>query len=243
MSSDGIGCPICESHRCGPNGCAGRPGFVYAPTGMGWFSYSQAVRLEETGHAVHWDDVWSYSKYGVEPERDRLVIVDTETTGLDLDVHDMIEIAWGEPAGLLSEAIVPHSTHTAMAEALRINRYDERNLGDSGKWAPPEHMLENILTATFEGATLMGSNVQFDRGFITKWLADRFHFEPRWTHRPLEIGSYVAGHFGLRKALGLEEAQAVVKNRLGLDLYRPDHTAMGDVRAVESLWLSLTETE
>jgi hypothetical protein len=165
-------------------------------------------------------------------------VLDCETTGLT-DDHEMIEVAWCEPGRAISSAIVGHSLHNADPFALQINRYNERHLDDPDLWAPAHHRLEDILTATFEGATVLGSNVAFDQGFVSRWLAERFYNPPLWHHRPLEIGSYVAGRFNLRRSLSLQDTIALLREHRYTSIVTPDHTAAGDVESVATAWLAL----
>lgn len=229
-------CVVCEGY-CPSTGCHGRPGYVM--TGVGWVTYEQAVVIEQHHGRVMWDDVWSYSRYGITPEKDRIVIVDTETTELDTDIAEMIEIAWAEPGQRISSAVVEHSTHYADPEALRINRYNERNLGNPDLWAPKHHNLVDIVRAALEGATILGSFVDYDRAIISRWAGLQGYLPPTWHHRPLEIGSYVAGVYRLGRSLSLADAQALVASATGTYLDVPDHTAGGDVRAIASTWFAV----
>lgn len=218
-------CPTCDSRR--HMVCTGFPGAVYVKHGQGWFPYNSALALEAEGHEVMWDDVWAYSNYGIRPPN-RIVVVDTETSGLDPRSNEMIEVAWtevGENGGQvygIQSAVVPHTLSTFSPEALEINRYRERDLGRMEDWANPRHLRE-ILSATFEGAVIAGSNVDFDKSFLMEW---DWHVGT-WDHKPVQIGSVVMGHLGRRYPLSLRH----IPEALGLTS-EPDHTAAGDVRVV-----------
>jgi len=219
-------CPTCESRR--HYTCTGFPGAIYASHGQGWFSYLAAVQLEKEGHEVHWSDVWAYSNYGIRPPQ-RLVVVDTETSGLDPVDNEMIEVAWvelGPEGGMtygIQHAVVPHYLSNFSREALEINRYRERDLGNMNNWANPKH-LRDVLSATFEGANIAGSHVDFDRSFLKEW---DWHVAT-WEHQPLQIGSVAAGFLGRHFPLRLRD----IPTALGFTDYEQDHTAAGDVRLV-----------
>lgn len=234
-------CTICGSALCGP-ACVGRPGYVW--TESGWARYADAVLMESEDVRVDWNVIWSYGLFGLEPDRNRLVALDTETSGLKVeDGHELLEIAWAEvgpgKALLLNTARIPHTLHVADPFALEINRYEQRHLGDPEQWAPKRHNLPDILTAAFEGATIVGSNTAHDKRFVTKWLAEHFYYEPAWHHQPLEVGSYVAGAFGIPYTMSFRDARSQVAGRLGIDLPEQDHTAGGDVRAINALLQAL----
>jgi DNA polymerase III alpha subunit (gram-positive type) len=218
-------CDVCDSRRH-VGGCTGFPGAIYAHHGQGWFSWATAHELEETHTGIHieWGTVWSYSTFGV-PVQDRIVVVDTETSGLDPDVNEMLEVAWHtvghDPAP--SSAVVPHSLSTFDRTALEVNRYRERDLGNQDRWCNPQR-LATVLSAVFEGAVIGGSNVAFDKSFITAWGGWEVE---SWTHTPLEIGSLAMGYLGTSMPLRLRE----VAERLNLS-HRQDHTAKGDVLVV-----------
>ena len=215
-------CPTCDSRRH-VGACTGFPGAIYVPRGQGWFTWEEAHQHEAEGHEVHWNEVWSYSYYGITPP-ERIVVVDTETTGLDPRINEMIEVAWFDMTHdrEIHSAIVPHTLADHSPEALRINRYMERDLGESENWCDP-HRLIPVLEAVFEGAAIAGSHVSFDRDFITAWQP----YVGTWAHTPLEIGSAAMGFLGRRHPLRLRE----IPEALGLTR-QPDHTAAGDVGVV-----------
>ena len=219
--TDDTRCPTCDSRR--HSICTGFPGAIYVKHGQGWYSWTSALNLASEGREVEWDDVWSYSRYGVRPP-ERIVVVDTETSGLDKTRNEMIEVAWHDidhDTGIHS-AIVPHYLADFSREALEVNRYRERDLGNMDNWCDPLH-LRDVLSATFEGAYIAGSNVDFDKGFLDEW---DWHVNT-WDHKPIQIGSVVMGHLGRRFPLSLRQ----VPEALGLHV-TPDHTAVGDVRVV-----------
>ena len=216
-------CDVCDSRRH-VGTCTGFPGAVYVHHGQGWFPWEEALALEDI-YEVDWDDVWSFTQYGL-PHRDRVVIVDTETTGLDPTKNEMVEIAWYDCSydSMIHEAVVPHTLADHSPEALRINRYMERGLDDHQQWCAPDK-LAKVLSGVFDGAIIAGSNVPYDQSFIEAWGGPSV---ASWDHRKLEIGSAAMGFLQRRHPLRLRE----VSEALGLSVW-PDHTAKGDVLVVQ----------
>ena len=214
-------CDTCDSRR--HRVCTGFPGAIYANHGQGWFHWTAAQDLEATGVEVHWSDVWAYSRYGIRPPQ-RVVVVDTETTGLDPRDNEMLEVAWFDMDydEIVHSAIVPHTLANFTREALEVNRYRERDLGNMENWCEPRRLRE-VLSAVFEGATIAGSNVDFDRSFLKEW---DWHVAT-WDHQPLQLGSVAAGFTRKRYPIRMRD----IPTELGLSS-TPDHTAAGDVRVV-----------
>lgn len=92
------------------------------------------------------------------------VVLDTETTGLDPNVHEIIEICMYKPkcGSTYTAKIKPYNLEFASPKALEINGYNEKD------W-------ENAITfdeAIFEigewlhGHVVVGHNVQFDLNML-----------------------------------------------------------------------------
>ncbi|GAH56075.1 unnamed protein product, partial [marine sediment metagenome] len=98
-----------------------------------------------------------------------LAFVDTETTGLFRDRHEIIEI------GLIlvrqegfkiidywETKIKPQHLETATPEALDVNGYDEKKWKDA---IDPQKAIEEFAQKTRD-TILVGHNSAFDRGFL-----------------------------------------------------------------------------
>lgn len=132
----------------------------------------------------------------------RLVVVDTETTGLDLRLHRPVEVAWldwrtrakGATAGVF---IPPHDLLEADDEALRINRYAERiGFTDRRTW-DQDYAATRELHRVLTGSTLAGANVRFDAVMLNHLFADAGLPTEPWHHRLLDIEAFAAGRLGL----------------------------------------------
>lgn len=160
-----------------------------------------------------------------------LVYLDTETTGLDPDRHEVWELAYAVDDGPIHSGVMFHSLRHADPKALAMNGYWERT-----KDAKPEVWadLENGARFALEGATLVGANPAFDAAF----LRARWGVTP-WRYRLFDIEAYAMGALGWDEPKGL----AAIAERLaigeGLDIPAPDHTAAGDVATLRACHLAL----
>lgn len=164
-----------------------------------------------------------------------LVFVDTETTGLDATVHEVVEVAysrWDDEN--VRTLIVPHTLLHADPEALRINRYWERGLNYRSLWAQPEDFEQ--FRRDVSGATILSANVVFDLGFLDKWISLDRHY------RVMDFTSWAAGRLGWMATHGMERTYTEMKERFPQTaLPTPDHTAAGDVRSMKEMHRILME--
>lgn len=154
-----------------------------------------------------------------------LVFLDTETTGLDPDRHEVWEIAYAVEDGPVLRSIVVHQTQTADPVALRLNHYwdiDQASLPMTREATEFEEALRDELL----NATLVASNPSFDTAF----LRARWGVEP-WHHRKIDISTYALPLFG--KMLGLYALAEL------LEIEAPDHTAAQDVDTLRKCFRSL----
>lgn len=161
--------------------------------------------------------------------------IDTETTGLDPDKHDVFEVAY-QRLGVDDEPItlwLPHNDATADPEAMEINRRHERWPGVASLgWG-------SRLLAAVSGAHLLGSNPAFDATFLRKKLGE-FHLADvtPWHHRTIDIATYAMPVLGWDTPRGLADIRAALVER-GHDIPEPDHSAAGDVRTLVGCWDAL----
>lgn len=159
-----------------------------------------------------------------------VIVVDTETTGLDRGRHVPVEVAWIDLATGEEHTFVPWHTRQdisrADSAALEINGYYER-LTD----APTDRdgYAAGYLHKRLGGAVLAGSNPAFDAEML-RILFNRSACVPLdpWHHRLGDLATYAAGVLGLPLAElpGLSRVCELV----GVENPAP-HTASGDARA------------
>lgn len=171
-----------------------------------------------------------------------LIVVDTETNGLDPMRHQIVEVAWqslgpisdDDPRPQSGVFIPPHSVAAVLGrahvKALQVNRYVDR-LADAQQvdWGVVVDFWQRL-----DGATLVGANPRFDAAMLANLFRGVPHHvgvdgmaerpEP-WHHRLWDIEAYASGVLGLREVLGLQKLSDY------LDVAPGDHTAAEDVRA------------
>lgn len=166
------------------------------------------------------------------PDLERpLVFLDSETTGLDPSIHEVVELAYselGDPN--VRTLIVPHTLIHADPESLRINRYRERGLEYRSLWATPDEFEQ--MRRDLMGATICSANVVFDLGFIDRWISLDRHY------RVMDFTSWAAGRLGWPATRGMEATYQECRARFG-GIEAPSHTAAGDVRAMKSMYSKL----
>jgi DNA polymerase-3 subunit epsilon len=125
--------------------------------------------------------------------RQNLLFVDCETTGLDAEKHEIIDIAT-----ILTrfdgETVLERWEQRAIAErisdaepgALIINGYNEHEWFKTG--AVRQIELAKLLTPRVEKATFVGQNVSFDEGFI-RGLFKRHSQKPNWDYHKVDTAA------------------------------------------------------
>jgi hypothetical protein len=156
------------------------------------------------------------------------VIADVESAGLDPALHDPVEVGWWHfGTGEHAVFIPPHSLENADPEALQINNYHARNLGDETCWDTDGHALRRLHGA-LEGNWLVGFKPTFDASMLSP-LFRKFGLTPEPWHysSPFDLGLYGAGVLGRAPGGRFSMPRLCAE----LNVVQGDHTAMADVRA------------
>lgn len=181
-----------------------------------------------------------------------LVFIDTETTGLDPDLHEIWEVGaiWradhtSDPA-LDVEYVwqLPVTMLHSDPKALEINRYYERRLPDRSRTSWRD--FANEFTSLTHGAILVVNNPVFDVPRLERLV--KHYYAPSWHYHSRDVQDLAVGY--LKGVLATMPQVAV-----GRDLIDPgpppwsghqilkhfgiepgDHSAIGDARTVRALW-------
>jgi hypothetical protein len=171
----------------------------------------------------------------------QLILVDLESSGLDVQIHQAVEVAWWNlTTGQRGEFIPYHDVREVLANAdlraLQINRYIDRIA-----MAPQDGggVEARRLAKQLDGNTLVSVNPgNIDGPFLAKMFRmyeDREAFgAPEWHYRMWDINAYAAGVLGLDELPGLEKLCGLLGTTFG-----PDHTAHGDVTAAGHCFVEL----
>lgn len=171
-----------------------------------------------------------------------LIILDIETTGLDPDKHEIIEIGClvVDPQTLeviaeYSSKVQPKHLETADPQALEINKFSL----EAWKEAKPLGEVMREFNMFAPGGVPAGFNVSFDRGFIEK-AAREEEVELTIDYHWVDVMSLVyEGLFSDKRFEGLEKLGLThVCEVLGIS-HREAHTAMGDARATLEVYRCL----
>ena len=127
----------------------------------------------------------------------RLVFLDCETTGLDPQVHEMIEVAAvvahpnknGVPPTMFEAKIKPEHIERAHPKALEVNGYNEQEWENA---RPLQEVLPEFLSF-LEGAVIGGQNTRFDVGFINAAI-DRLGLAVRVDYHVLDVSTLAYEH-------------------------------------------------
>lgn len=159
-----------------------------------------------------------------------IVFLDLETTGLDPEIHEIIEVAAIQvdaesliELDVLHLRVKPERIGDANVHALVMNGFDMEVWEDALPLADALKQLSPVL----EGAILAGHNVAFDRDFLDAAYASSGVPRPKMDHHTLDTASLAWSLYtdGVIKSLSL----ASVCEALGVDGGTP-HRALHDVR-------------
>lgn len=163
----------------------------------------------------------------------RLVFVDTETTGLDLDRHEVWEIAYAVgngPVVVFQRPLYHGTLNLADPKALEINGFHERYREPT--WEVYRHDMDEFESA-LKGRHVVGSNPAFDTAF----LRDLFVGESApWHHRLVDLATLAMPLFKSPLPVGM----AKVAEILGV-VQDNSHTAQDDVRVLRECYKILAE--
>jgi DNA polymerase-3 subunit epsilon len=173
-----------------------------------------------------------------------VVFLDVETTGLDADVHEIMEIAVVDIEGrtLIDTKVKPTSLETASEEALKINGYaDHPELWEN---APTFKDIHGDVLGALEGKVIVGQCPYFDRDFVVAEL-DRCGVGKAYR----KVKRHVIGTETLAwehlVPCGLDNLSlAPICKFLGVPLERSErHSALHDARAARGVYLMLLRAD
>lgn len=160
-----------------------------------------------------------------------LIFLDTETTGLDPNKHEIWEIAWAVNDDIpVQSRIVVHSLKTADPTALEMNHYLEKHPQGARSEGP---MVDLDIRQILEGNTLVCANPTFDRMFMQRrWGLEPYHY------RSIDVESMAYAVFMYDEIRGLKDV-AEHLTQLGFNIGEPNHAAWVDVVVLRECFKAL----
>lgn len=120
-----------------------------------------------------------------------LCFVDIETTGLDAQKHEIIEIGAIHTDGAKLESyVLPSHIETADPESLAINGYTEKGWQQMDAITLPDALQS--LNVIANGAYFIAYNATFDWSFLQKAYSD-YGIEPNFHYHRLDLMTLVWG--------------------------------------------------
>lgn len=155
-----------------------------------------------------------------------LIFLDTETTGLNPEIHEVWEIATAKNDGKVIDFFLSHTLRGADPKALELSGYYERM--KYGDILPVDQEL--AVRESMRDQTIVVANPTFDR----MMLRERWRLEP-WHYRSIDIETMAMTAFGWSRPRGMKDIHAELV-REGYNVPAPDHTAKGDVESLRAAY-------
>jgi oligoribonuclease (3'-5' exoribonuclease) len=168
-------------------------------------------------------------------EQTDLIFLDTETTGLDPDKHEIWEIAWAINDEIpVQERILVHSLKTADPTALEVNTYLEHHPQGARSEGP---MVDLEVRKVLEGGTLVCANPTFDRMFMRKrWGLEPYHY------RSIDVESMALAILEYDRPKGLKDIAEELRD-MGYNIADPLHRAWIDVVVLRECYKTLRQIQ
>lgn len=164
-----------------------------------------------------------------------LIFLDTETTGLESDKHEIWQIAWAiNNEAPVQERILVHSLKTASEESLNMNHYFENHPEGARSEGP---MVDLTVRAVLEKNTLVCANPTFDRMFMQR----RWGYEP-YHYRSIDLESMALLFFDWDRPKGLKDISDTLRS-MGYNIAEPNHAAWADVVVLRECYYALREEQ
>jgi len=170
-----------------------------------------------------------------------IAVTDTELTGLDPDIHEIIEIGLVlidpitfEPIERYDTKVIPEDIETASPKALEINGYKEEEWRDA---VPLREALE-IYSDITRGGVFLAHNMATDWAFMRAGFKKTDVIDQLDYHR---IDLFSVAFTLLRGSELTEFKLAMLANHLGLPEEALPHRAMGGAECAYQIFRRLMQ--
>lgn len=171
-----------------------------------------------------------------------LIVVDVETSGLNPDTHDVLEVAAIDLTTSEELHFVPTPTRpdwqtVASPEAMQVNRYYERGVFKDQVDDDTTRKRWIALAGMLDGNIIAGANPQFDAAFVDAALR-HWKIKPTRRHQLRDLATYASGILRIDPAE--PTSSATVLDELGI-INRSPHSALGDATAAAAAFSALRQ--
>lgn len=178
-----------------------------------------------------------------------ICFVDTETTGLHPDRHEIWEVGLITPDGAEHEWLLPvHHLEDADPFALQIGGFHRRHpRGNACDWGfpgaafpeKPDVTPFNVFAREFarltHGLHLAGAVVSFDEERLRRLLLAQ-GVQPGWHHRLFCVETLAAGRLKSAPPWNSKELSRAVGVDPDDERFQPKHTALADARWAKAVY-------
>lgn len=166
-----------------------------------------------------------------------VVFVDTETTGLDPDRHEIWEVGLIDSDGNEAVWLLPVDLGRADARALAIGRFYERYPETAVTGLVDRRAFAAEFAELTRGHHLAGAVVSFDEERLRKLLRANGAC-PEWHYHLIDVEALAVGHAAAHSyEIDLPWDSANLSMMVGVNPDRFDrHTALGDARWAKAIY-------
>lgn len=152
-----------------------------------------------------------------------LIFVDTETTGLNSETDQLVELSYARREGPIKTLYFGVEEVPDFIDGFI--KFTER--GIAGRKSSADEIMEFLSLS--EDQTMVAANPHFDRTFMTKVDLYKFHY------RTLDVETYAMSVLRLDEMPSMRDVFEILKEE-GFTLPEPDHTSAGDVAALREAY-------
>ena len=165
--------------------------------------------------------------------REPVVFIDTETTGLDPDRHELWDIALIEPDGTEHEFHRrPGHASDADPGALRVTDFYRRTAAHEWRWdSRTDAVIAQDIALITSGMHLVAAVPSFDAAFLARFLRDNGQCEA-WHYHLVDVEALVAG----KLCLAPPWDSSALAEAIGVERLDGKHTAIGDARWARDIY-------
>jgi hypothetical protein len=166
-----------------------------------------------------------------------IVFIDTETTGLNPEIHTVWEVSIITPAEEITYASRPSPEFLSMADpyALSLTKFYARWSRKDVEWESWQRVTAEDMAASVArltaGKHLVGAVPSFDAAFLDKLLR-RNGYAPAWHYHLVDVEALAAGKLGLQPPWDSDE----LAEKMGVPKLDGKHTALGDARWAKAMY-------